>query len=249
MNFFNSDRSERTRLIMKLESIAELEPQDVGTLAALPLRVTDFPARHDIIQEGEKPSECCLLLAGWACRYKVIEDGKRQILSFHTPGDIPDLQSLHIRTMDHSIASLSPIRVAFIPHRSLDALIQGRPRIAHAFWRETLIDAAIFREWIVGLGRRNAYQHMAHLFCELRMRVSAVGLLEDESFELPVTQSDLADASGLSPVHVNRTLMDLRKANLVSFRSSRLTIHDWEGLQRAAHFDPRYLHQQRWKSA
>jgi CRP-like cAMP-binding protein len=249
MTPFSSERSERNRLLMKLESIAALEPEDFKAILALPLRVTEFPARHEMVQEGDKPSECCLLLSGWACRHKIIEGGKRQILAFHTPGDIPDLQSLHIRTMDHSLATLSVVRAAFIPHGSLQSLIQSFPRLASAFWRETLIDAAIFREWVVCHGRRTAYQHIAHLFCELRMRIFAVGLMENDSFEFPVTQSDLADASGLSPVHVNRTLMEMRKAKLISFRSSRLTIHDWEGLQRAAHFDPRYLHQDLWKAA
>jgi CRP-like cAMP-binding protein len=249
MNIFSSERPERNRLLMKLESIAALEPEDVKALLALPLRVVKVPAHHDLVQEGDTPSECCLLLTGWAYRYKIIEAGKRQIVSFHLPGDIPDLQSLHICTMDHSLGTLAPVKAAFIPHGSLHSLLQSRPRLASAFWRETLIDAAIFREWVVCHGRRNAHQHMAHLFCELRARVFAVGLMEDDSFEFPATQADLADATGMTPVHVNRTLMQLRADRLVSFRSSKLTIHDWEGLQRAAHFDPRYLHQDLWNAA
>jgi CRP-like cAMP-binding protein len=234
---------ELQRLLLKLDSIAELMPEDRDALTSLPLRLKSIPQDADIIREGDRPSESCLLLEGFCCRYKIVGEGKRQILSFHTPGDIPDLQSIYLKTMDHSIVALVPSKVAFIPHQNLIDLTRRYPRIAAAFWRDTLIDAAIFREWMVGLGRRDAYQRIAHLFCEMALRIKAVGLANNGSYDLPVTQAELGDALGLSNVHVNRVLMDLRKNKLISLRSTTITIIDWEQLKRAGDFDPLYLHQ------
>jgi CRP-like cAMP-binding protein len=231
------------RLLLKLDSIAELLPEDKEALLSLPLRVKSYPEDVDIIREGERPNESCLVLEGFCCRYKIVQDGKRQITSFHTPGDMPDLQSIYLKTMDHSIGTLVPTKVAFIPHQSLIALTRQFPRIAAAFWRDTLIDAAIFREWMVGLGRRDAYQRIAHLICEMALRTKAVGLADDDNFEFPVTQTEIGDALGLSNVHVNRVLMALRKNGLITMRNSTVTVLDWEGLKRAGDFDSLYLHQ------
>jgi CRP-like cAMP-binding protein len=180
-----------------------------------------------------------------AFRYKITEGGKRQILSFHVTGEIPDLQSLYLGTMDHSLSTLTPCTLAFITHQSLHALFQEQPRLTGVLWRETLIDAATFREWVVNVGRRQAPARMAHLICELFVRHQAVGLVTDDSFEFPITQGELADAMGLSPVHVNRTLQELRGRGLI--RGGRhLTILDWEGLKQVGEFDPTYPHQQAW---
>jgi CRP-like cAMP-binding protein len=249
MSLSDQPRPQRDRLLLKLESIAELSPEDKQALLALPLRVKDIPADTDIVSEGDRPSECCLVLDGFVCRYKITPGGKRQILSFHTPGDIPDLQSLYLKVMDHSLGTLVPTKVAFIPHQSMIDLTRRFPRLAAAFWRDTLIDAAIFREWIVNVGRRNAYQRIAHLICEMALRFKAVGLADDHTYDLPVTQEELGDATGLSLVHINRTLMSLRGDGLISWHRSTVTVLDWEGLKRAAEFDPAYLHQDRGRLA
>ena len=175
-------------------------------------------------------------------RYKMLADGRRQILAFHTPGDIPDLHSLSLATMDHSVAALTRCRVAFIAHEHLRSVMDASPRIRNALSRDTEIDAAIFRAWITGMGQRSAYGHMAHLLCEMFTRLRAVGLTSDGSCDLPMTQEELGDALGLSTVHVNRTLQELREVGLVSWRGTRLAVLDWEALKQVGDFDPAYLH-------
>ena len=206
---------DRGPLIRKLESIAALSDDERRALMELPMSARDIRADQDIVREGDRPSQCCLVIDGFLARYKLTPRGKRQIMAFHTPGDNPDLQSLHLRTMDHSLGTLSPGRVAFIPHEPLRALCTGFPRLAGLFWRDTLIDAAIFREWMVGIGRRSAYSRIAHVFCEVLVRLEAVGLTQDRSCAFPITQSELGDALGLSTVHVNRVLQELRADDLI----------------------------------
>jgi CRP-like cAMP-binding protein len=229
-------------LIRKLESIAPLSPEEKVALMRLPLRLKTVAAHQDIVSQGDTPSESCLIVEGFACRYILTEEGKRQILSFHISGDIPDLQSLHLSVMDHSLGTVVPCRLAFIQHDDLRALMRNHPRIGDLFWRNTLIDAAVFRQWLVGIGRREAYGRIAHLLCELLVRLRAVELVEDHAFTLPVTQAELADALGISTVHANRVLQDLRAENLITWRGETLKVLDWEGLQRAGEFDPAYLH-------
>src|SRR5215210_5364819 len=154
-------------LIRKLESIGELSDQDREALASLPVQVRSLEADEDVVREGDRPSVCCLLLDGFMHRYKVLPDGKRQILAIHTPGDIPDLQSLFLRHLDHNLAATVPSTAAFIPHEDLRAVMRFSPGIAEALWHDTLIDAAIFRAWITGLGQRSAHGHLAYLLCEV----------------------------------------------------------------------------------
>jgi CRP-like cAMP-binding protein len=229
-------------LIRKLERIAPLAPEERAALLRLPLRLKAVPAHQDIVSEGDSPSESCLIVEGFACRYMLTEEGKRQILSFHIAGDIPDLQSLHLKTMDHSLGTLVPCQLAFIQHDDLSSLMRHHPRLGDLFWRDTLIDAAVFRQWIVGLGRREAHGRIAHLLCELLVRLKAIEQVEDHAFTLPITQAELADALGISAVHANRVLQDLRGNNLITWRGDTLKVLDWEGLQRAGEFDPAYLH-------
>lgn len=172
------------------------------------------------------------------------EGGRRQIMSFHIAGEIPDLQSLHLRTMDHSLSTLTSCKLAFISHQALRGLFERHPRLAGVFWRVTLIEAAIFREWVVNIGRRQAPARVAHLLCELFLRHRAVGLAKGQSFKLPITQTELADALGLSNVHVNRTLQELRAQGLIGERNHVLKILSWEGLTQLGEFDPAYLHQE-----
>jgi len=182
------------------------------------------------------------LLNGWLCRYKILETGARQIFSFHINGDIPDLQSLHLKTMDHNLGTLVQSTVAFVPHDSARNFARDFPHLGDILWRDTLIDAAIFRQWMVGMGRRDAPARIAHLCCEIFVKMRAIGLAKENSCEFPLTQSVMGDALGLSTVHVNRSLMDLRGRGLIALDKHMLTILKWEALQDEAGFDPLYLH-------
>ncbi len=193
-------------------------------------------------ERGDRPSECCLVIEGFVCRYKLTDQGKRLIFSFHLPGDIPDLQSLHINVMDHSLMTLTPSKLAFIPHDSLKKLLHRCPRVADVLWRDTLIDASVFREWMTSIGRRDAKQRIAHLLCELFLRLTAIGRVQEDRYELPITQAELGDALGLSTVHVNRSLQELRAAGLIRIAEGSVSVLDRQGLERAGDFDRAYLH-------
>ena len=237
-----SDEAHLSPLIRRLESIAPVSDDERRAITALPIMVRELKADADIVRDHDRPSQCCAILEGFACRYKVLPEGRRQIMSFHIPGDIPDLQSLHLEIMDHSLATVVPSKVAFIPHEAVRTFLRAHPRIADVFWRETLIDAAVFREWVVNVGRRDAYARIAHVLCEIYVRLRAVGLVDGQAYQLPITQAELGDATGLSTVHVNRTLQELRANGLITMKGGRVVIEDWSGLQTAGEFDPTYLH-------
>jgi CRP-like cAMP-binding protein len=230
-------------LVVKLETVTDISEQERAALVALPIQVQELRADHLIVREGDRVSRSCLLLEGFACRSKMTADGKRQITSFHIPGEMPDLQSIHLKTMDHTLQTLTRCKVGFIAHEEIIRLCEAHPRIAAALWRETLIDASIFREWVLNVGRRDAYPRMAHLLCEIFARLEAVGLTDGKTCEFPITQIELADATGLSTVHVNRTVQELRARGLITLTSKSLTVNDWEGLKAAGEFDAAYLHQ------
>jgi CRP-like cAMP-binding protein len=229
-------------LIRRLRLDTHLSDDDAAALKTLPVHVKDVPADTPIVSEGDQPSLCCLVLKGFACRSKVAAHGKRQILSFHIPGDIPDLQSLFLKTMDHDLATISPSTLGFIEHSALSSLIAAHPAVARALWRETLIDAAIFREWIVNMGVRPAAARMAHLLAELRERMAAIGLLKGREFQFPVTQSELGEALGLSAVHVNRVLQAFRADHVLNLQQNVVTISDHDKVVALAGFDDSYLH-------
>ncbi len=231
------------RLIRKLEADGmNFAEEEKEALLALPLALRDIPADKDIVREGDKPSQSCLLLEGFQCRYKMLPDGERQILSFHVPGDVPDLQSLFLQTMDHSLGTLSPCRVGFMQHEALRDIMRRHPAIGEKLWRESLIDASIFREWISNVGSRDAYARIGHLICELFTRLRAVGLAKGTSFDCPITQTEIADATGLSTVHVNRSIQQMRGDGLIVWERGVCTIPDFAALTEAAMFDPAYLH-------
>lgn len=230
------------RLVRKLRMRWSLTEDDLTAIQRLPLHLKAVPPHTTIVAEGDRPNQSFLLLDGFVCRAKATNVGRRQILSFHVAGDIPDLQSLHLHVLDHDVASLGPCSVAHVAHVHLRELVTERPQVANALWRDTLIEAAIFREWILNVGRRPAEQRMAHLFCEIVDRLDAVGLGRDGVYELPLTQIDLADALGLSAVHVNRVLQEIRGRGLIEFQRSTLVVKDAGGLRQLGEYDPLYLH-------
>jgi CRP-like cAMP-binding protein len=229
-------------LIRKLESVFTLTDDERQALETLPMQIAVLKDHQDIVREGDRPTRSCLILSGFACAYKVTAGGKRQIVSFIVAGDIPDLQSLHLKVLDISIATISPCRVGFITHEALREICARYPRLAAAFWRETLIDAAIFREWVTNVGQREAYQRMAHVLCELLVRLRAVGLAEDHVCDLPITQGEFADAIGVSNVHVNRVVQQLRADGLIETKGTQVKVPDWDKLKQVGEFDPTYLH-------
>jgi CRP-like cAMP-binding protein len=229
-------------LIRKLESIFPLTDDERQALQNLPMQIAVLKDNQDIVREGDRPSRSCLILSGFACVYKMTVQGKRQIVSFTIAGDVPDLQSLHLKVLDNSVSTISPCRVGFITHEDLREICDRYPRIAAAFWRETLIDAAIFREWVMNVGQREGTSRMAHVLCELLVRLRAVDLVEDHVCDLPITQGEFADALGFTTVHVNRVFQQLRADGLIVTQGTRLTIPDWDKLKQAGEFDPTYLH-------
>lgn len=201
-----------------------------------------FAAGTDLVREGERPNVSTLLVDGFATRYRVLANGERQITSIHVPGDFVDLHSFVLKTMDHSVGALSDCRVVTFPHTALRHITESHPHLTRVMWLLTMLDAALHREWLVVMGGLPAARSMAHLICELHVRLQVVGLADEHGFTLPMTQSDLGDALGLSSVHVNRVLQELRGAGLISWQGQSVRILDWIRLQELAEFDPTYLH-------
>lgn len=199
------------------------------------------PARQTTLSEGDNPGVVRLLAQGWAYRFKDLPDGRRQIVGLFLPGDFFDLDVRLIDEMDHSIAALTAIAYHAIPPEALERLSQDHPRIGEALARHDKIGAAIHREWLLNLGRRNAFERLAHLFLELYTRLRAAGLAEEGECECPLTQNDLADATGVTSVHLNRTMQELRREGLVELKSKRLYIRDYDRLVQVAMFNPNYL--------
>ncbi|SFV27973.1 cAMP-binding domain of CRP or a regulatory subunit of cAMP-dependent protein kinases [Devosia crocina] len=229
-------------LIFRLETIGDVTADDRAALASIPLRIASVPKGGEIVADGEMSTSCCLVVDGYIYRSKMRPDGKRQIFSLHPPGDIPDLHSLHLPRMDHNLAAMSDCTVARLAHADVKAVIEERPRLGSLLWRDTLIDAAAFRAWMLMLGAAEALERMAHLFCEAYTRASMAGLNEGNTFRLPLTQTDLSDILGISLVHANRTLQDLRSRGLMDFDQQVVTIIHWDHLRALAQFDPSYLH-------
>ncbi len=230
-------------IIRKLERFGPLSDPEKRAVESVALPVRQVEADQDLVREGGRPLHCPLLLDGFACGYKLLETGQRQILAFHLPSDLCDLTSLLLGTRDHSISALTPAKVAFIPYATIASWAERLPGLGQHLWRAALTDAALSREWMVSLGRRTAYQRTAHLLCELMLRMHGARLTDGFTCKLPLTQMHLADALGLTPVHVNRTLQWLRNEGLIEFSGGDLTVWNWRELRRVANFDPTYLHQ------
>lgn len=227
-------------LARKFRGTGRLSDVELGMLDAVPMPMRDVGRDQDLVREGDHSPNCILLLDGFACRYRTLSDGRRQIVSFHIAGDFLDLQGYLLDRLDHGIGTLTPSKIGMIPHTAIGELLRS-PTITRLLWRETVIDGAIHREWLVNVGRRTAYQRVAHIFCELVTRLQAVGLAHGGACDLPLTQSELADATGLSTVHVNRVIQELRRDELITLRGRVFSALDWAGLKRAAEVDPNYL--------
>jgi CRP-like cAMP-binding protein len=230
-------------LIRKMENYTRLSPDDHAVLErVIAERVRDLGAREDLAREGDHPRDVYIVLNGWACRYKNLEDGRRQIIAFFLPGDLCDLNIFLLREMDHSVGTITNVTFAELSREQMDELTTDHPRINHGFEWEALVNAAIQREWCLSLGQRDATERVAHLLCELFVRLRSVGLTKGNRTEFPLTQADLADATGLSVVHVNRTLQELRARKFLTLQGRTLNMLNLRALMSAALFNPNYLH-------
>lgn len=232
-------------LVAKLEQRDRLTEEEKRALDGLVAAVVTYDKGTDLVREGERPSESKLLLDGFCGRYNVTSAGKRQITGLHVSGDFVDLHSFVLKRMDHGVVALTSCRVGVVPHDALRRVTEAHPHLTRLLWLNTALDGALHRQAIVALGARDALGSVAHLLCEMFLRLQAVGRTDGTSFHLPLTQTVLGDALGLSTVHVNRTVQDLRARGLIVWRGESVTIEDWEGLRRVADFDPTYLNLER----
>jgi CRP-like cAMP-binding protein len=227
---------------MKLEQGGPLGARDRARLEAVVLQTRKVAAREDLISEGETPENVRLVVDGFACRYKVLPDGKRAIVAFLIPGDFCDLHVAILGKMDHAIGAVTPCTIVEIPRSTIDDLTDNYPRIRRALWWATLVDEGILREWLVNMGHRPADKQLAHLFCELLVRFQIVGLGTADSFPFPLTQEELGDTLGISTVHVNRVLQQLREDGMIQLEGRTVTIRDVNKFKAFAEFTPNYLH-------
>lgn len=227
--------------LSKLEGFVPLLDADKAAVMRSSRSAQAVPAGTDLIQEGDPPAGVFLILEGFACRYKLRANGTRQIMAYLLPGDAGDFDVALLQAMDHSIATLSDCSVVRIPPEAVRELLQ-RPAVATALRKSTLVDEATAREWLVNVGRRAAVERLAHLFCELHLRLGAVGRADEHGFRLPLTQVELADTTGMTPVHVNRSLRELRSEGVIELRHRHLAILDLPRLKQIAEFKPGYLH-------
>ncbi len=228
-------------LARKLELFGPLPVNDKRLLDDVISNPKQVESHRDIIREGDAPDDVHLVLSGFACRYKVLPEGNRSIFAYLVPGDFCDLNIFILKSMDHNIATISPCMMIDIPRNRVLELAE-RPAIARALWWATLVDEATLREWLVNIGRRSAETRIAHLFCEIHLRLKSIGLADGGEFALPITQDELGDTMGLSTVHVNRTLQSLRGQQLITFKNGRLLILDIERLRDICQFNHNYLH-------
>jgi CRP-like cAMP-binding protein len=229
-------------MVRQLGVREDLSKGDRDAIFALPFTVRHVQAGQFLVWDGDKPQNTCLLISGFAIRHKIAGNGGRQIVSIHMRGDIVDLQNSLLGTADHNVQMLTAGDVALIPVEAMRELAFNNPSVGMAMWYETLVEGSIFREWVLNVGRRDARTRIAHLLCELALRMEGAGLGEHINYELPITQEQLADAVSLTSVHVNRTLMKLQQDGLITRNRRMITVVDWKKMMNEADFDPRYLH-------
>jgi CRP-like cAMP-binding protein len=230
-------------LIRHLSGYSRLGDAETALLSAACKNVREFPAGHHLIREGDDPDPVFVILEGWACGYKILPDGGRQIISFLLPGDFCDIHIAILHAIDHNIMTLTKASVASLPRAEMEVLIQANPNLTQAFWWSQLVDQSILRSWIASMGRRKSVERVAHLMCELYIRMRNIGLASDDECKMPLTQLVLADALGLTPVHVNRVLRVLKKAEVMELSHGSLKIIDSVKLAEIAGFDGNYLHE------
>ncbi|HEV2080281.1 MAG TPA: Crp/Fnr family transcriptional regulator [Allosphingosinicella sp.] len=238
----NAETSPLTPMLRKLGYWAEFSEEDRDALLALPHTLKSIEPQGFVVREGDKPTHSCLVLSGYLYRHKIVAHGARQIIALQMSGDLVDLQNSLLRVADHSVQALTRCEVAYIPSDAIREIAFTHPRIGMAMWYDTLVDGSMFREWIANVGRRDAKTRIAHLLCEFTLRLEAAGLAEKNSYELPMTQEQLADATGLTPVHVNRTLRALDEEGLIVRDRRSVTVDDWKRLAEAGDFQSTYLH-------
>jgi CRP-like cAMP-binding protein len=230
------------RTFRKFQTRAPLDEADRQAFYKLSSEVRQVDANRYIVREGDRPPGATLIIRGLAFRHKLTVEGARQILSVHIPGDFVDLEGSLLKVADHNVQALTPCEVAVVPHDEIVRLVETHPRIGHAMWIDTLIDGSIYREWIVNVGRRDSRSGMCHLLCEFARRLEAAGLADAAGYELPMTQEQLADALGITPVHVNRILRELDREGLIVRNKRFVRVPSWEALRRVGGFNELYLH-------
>ena len=230
------------KMVRRLESRSPLSEAERTLLLSMQHNVRRLSAGAHLVRDGEPPEHCALLLSGFAYRYKITGDGARQIISLHVAGEFVDLQNGFLLVSDHGVQTLTEVEAALIPLQTIRDLAFTHTGIGRALWIDTLIDASIFREWVVNVGRRDSRTRVAHILCEFSLRLEAAGLARDHRYELPMTQEQLADAVGLTSVHVNRVLRSLGEEGLISRDRRSITIEDWQRLRAVGDFNERYLH-------
>ena len=228
--------------LKKLRDRTEISPEQERAIRAAVAETRRLPSDKIVIRSGEELNTSMLLLDGWMARSKDLQSGERQVTELHVAGDFADLHAFTLKQLDHDVMTLSECTVAIVPHERLQEITERYPHVARAYWFSTNVDAAIHREMALSLGQRSALSRMAHLFCELYVRLEVVGRANRNGFDLPLTQRELSECLGLTVVHANRTLQELRRRKLVEFEKGKLTVLDRRGLEGVADFDPAYLY-------
>ena len=229
-------------LVRKLETHSVLDEEDRQAILSLPFTLKTLEPHSYLVREGDAPLVCPVLVSGFAIRQKLTGDGGRQILAIHIPGEALDFQNLFLDESDHNVQTLTRAELAFIPRQELQKLVRSRPGVAHAFLVTVLVEASIFREWVLNVGRRDARARLAHVLCEFAIRLEKQGLADENGYQLPMTQEQLADVLGLTSVHVNRTIMALEADGFILRDKRRISFPDWRRMRDIADFNQRYLH-------
>ena len=235
-------------LLRKLETHSALGEEDRRRVLALPYTLRTLEPHAYVLREGEKPDVCPILLSGFAYRQKLTSNGGRQILALHIPGEAMDFQNLFLDEADHNVQMLTRGDVAMVQREELRELVRSTAAISHAILVTILVEASIFREWVVNVGRRDARTRLAHVLCEFAVRLEAQGLIEQYGYNLPMTQEQLADVLGLTPVHVNRTIKALEAEGLIARKGRNINFPDWQRMREAGDFNQRYLHLEQQKA-
>ena len=236
------DPARANAFLRRLRACVRLGMDDEAALLGVIKDVRQLNSGTHLIRKGDRPHDVHILLSGWAARYDVVPNGGRSITAFLLPGDILDQHITVLGQMDHSIVTLTDAAVAYLPNGRLESVAVRRPLVASALWWSTLVDEAVLRAWLVNIGRRDAFEAIGHLLCELHARLAKVGFTTNSDFQFPLTQEEIADALGLTATHVNRTLKRLRAEGFITLRHKKLVILDIANLRSATDFDSSYLH-------